>query len=140
MKKLFNKLFLIREIKSKEGKVHFRRYRFLATPWLNVYVHQICRSDREKHMHDHPWDFITLILWRGYIEFTEKYPKGTKRGFLHIVPHKAEEVHQFALEDESKSTWTFVITGSRRREWGYQTESGWFSNETYRILKEKNEL
>ena len=132
--------FLIREIKSKEGKIHFRRYRLLATRWFNIYIHQICRSDREKHPHDHPWNFLTFILWRGYIEFTEKYPTGKDRKMFHMVYHEAEDIHQFALKDESKSTWTLVFTGPRRREWGYQTESGWFDNETYRILKEKNEL
>jgi hypothetical protein len=137
---LFKKLFLIREIISKKGELHFQRYRLLATPFLNIYVHRLCKSDREKHMHDHPWSFITLILWRGYMEYMESYPEGISRKWLHIVYHKAEEVHKFKLLDETKSTWTLVITGPRRREWGYKVGSDWFDNQTYRELKQKNEL
>ena len=51
---------------------------FPALPYLTRYVlikarsWQLClhvfhRSDFPD-WHDHPWDFLTLVLWRGYIE------------------------------------------------------------------------
>lgn len=54
MNSIIRKFFLVKEIISKEGEVHFRRYRLLATPWFNIYIHNIRRSDEDIHMHDHP--------------------------------------------------------------------------------------
>jgi len=132
--------FLIREIKSKEGEVHFQRYRLFACPWFNIYIHKLCKSDEEKHPHDHPWSFITFILKGNYIEYTLDHPRGILRKWLHIVYHRAEDVHKFILPEEPKPTWTLVFTGPRKREWGYLTETGWFRNDVYREMKRKNEV
>ena len=40
---------MVREIVSREGNVHFRRYRLLWTPRGAVYVHHILVSDQDKH-------------------------------------------------------------------------------------------
>ena len=34
-----------------------------------IYLHEFHRSDHDE-MHDHPWWFVSLILWRGYVEET----------------------------------------------------------------------
>ena len=62
-------LFLVKEIKSKAGELHFRRWRFLETPWFGIYLHYIAKADEDKHPHDHPWSFVGIILWGGYEEF-----------------------------------------------------------------------
>lgn len=47
-------IFLIKEIKSKTGDLHFRRWRIIETPWFSIYVHGIYKADEEAHLHDHP--------------------------------------------------------------------------------------
>jgi hypothetical protein len=52
------------------------RYQLLRTPWFNIYLHHFLRSDNDRHFHDHPWHFLTILLAGGYIEHT---PCGTFR-------------------------------------------------------------
>ena len=65
---LLRKLFLTREIISRTGVVHFRRYRLLKTPIMRLYLHQILESDKDGDLHCHPWSFVSLILKGHYVE------------------------------------------------------------------------
>lgn len=38
-----------------------------------IRVHQILRSDNDRHLHDHPWPFATLILRGGYVEILQQH-------------------------------------------------------------------
>jgi hypothetical protein len=135
-------LFLVKEIISKEGTVHFRRYRLLSTPWFNIYVHQICHSDRERDRHDHPWDYSSLILQGAYFEITKDLDslqiEIIPRYAGDVIEHKAEEAHRINLITDE--VWTLVVTSKTRRVWGYQTVKGWIDHITYRQLKNKNLL
>lgn len=140
---MFKNLFLVKEIVSKEGKVHFRRYRLLSTPWFSLYLHQICRSDEDVDMHDHPWDFESMILSGSYAEFS-KYPpefddvEYNKFYAGDCIKHNAEDAHRIYLL--SPEVWTLVFTSGRNREWGYQTSEGWINHEEYRRRKREGTL
>jgi hypothetical protein len=134
---LIKKLLLTREIISRTGVVHFRRYRLLETPILRFYIHQILESDKDGDLHDHPWNLISIILKGGYIErFWDK-----KRKRNQLVAHSSFDIFRRSATDFHcidkilKPVWTFVIAYGKRREWGYQTEIGWVDNKTYRQLK-----
>ncbi len=140
---LIRKLFLVKEIISQFGHVHFRRYRLLQTPWFAIYIHQILRSDEELDMHDHPWKFTSVILSGSYEETVTSPPYfDTTRWLRHyqgdVVEHAAEEAHRLRLT--SKEVWTLVITSGRKREWGYQTKTGWLGHKEYRQLKNERML
>ncbi len=123
---------LVKKIVSRAGKVHFKRWRLLATPWLNIYIHGIYEKDEEAHMHDHPWNFLSIILSGGYVEQTEQ--GFSDRRFLNVKYCKADKTHRiFSLFN---NTYTLVITGKKFRNWGYKTERGWIDFESYR--KEKH--
>ncbi len=144
------KHFLIKEIVSKEGVVHFRRYRLLATPWFNIYIHNILHSDEDKHGHDHPWHFMSIILRGEYLEqwfrFSEdwKYRAGyafhiNRRSPRSVIRHHAEDFHKITLL--TPSVWTLVFTSGRARSlWGFQTENGWIDFMEYRKLKNEGRL
>jgi hypothetical protein len=138
---------MVREIVSREGNVHFRRYRLLWTPWGAVYVHHILVSDQDKHPHGHPWDFTSLILWGGYIEqlwessvrlhqlqpVDVPVPETSEARIGTLIRRQANQFHHIQL---LKPTWTLVWTGPRIHDpWGYWTERGWVSNAEYRRLK-----
>ncbi len=63
---------LIKEIKSKEGVLHFRRWNILTVSnrFINfsIYLHGIYKEDQDPHLHNHPWNIATIILWGSYIE------------------------------------------------------------------------
>jgi hypothetical protein len=141
--RIIRKLFLVKEIISKQGVVHFRRYRLIQTPWFAVYLHQICKSDEDKDLHDHPWSFESLILKGSY---RENYSTGMHHYVVRnktyyagdVVQHDAEDAHQLTLL--SQEAWTLVFTSGREREWGYRTAMGWVDNKTYRQLKNDGKL
>lgn len=141
--RLIRWLFLVKEIVSKEGKVHFRRYRLLATPWFNIYIHQILKSDAEAHMHDHPWNFFSFILSGGYKEVST-YAPSWQQVWTHyylrhsLVHHKRSDAHKITLM--APCVWTLVLTYGKWKTWGYQTEAGWIDFKSYRELKDEGKL
>lgn len=150
MREVIRSLFLVKEIISKDGLVHFRRWRILATPWFNIYIHNILRSDEEAHPHDHPWNFLSFILKGGYSEewlpfyedtaFASGEPmiKSVRRPGT-FVYHDAKDFHKLTLL--KNSAWTLVFTfGKRRPTWGFQTEQGWIEHKAYRELKHEGKL
>jgi len=150
VKEIIRLWFLTKEIISKEGVVHFRRYRLLSTPWFNIYIHNILKSDEDAHPHDHPWHFLSFILWGGYTEewrpaYEDRmYRNGfslyiSKRYPATMVYHHAKDFHKITLL--KKSAWTLVFTfGKRRPSWGYQTPQGWIDFKDYRDLKNEGKL
>lgn len=144
LSRLIKKLFLVKEIVSKRGDVHFRRYRLLQLPWFAIYIHQICRSDEDTEMHDHPWDFASVILEGSYREaarFPPHYETVRYQQFYSgdVIEHKAEDVHKITLV--SKEVWTLVFTSGRDRYWGYRFADGsWIGHKEYRQLKNEGKL
>lgn len=141
--KIIRRLFLVKEIISKQGEVHFRRYRLLQTPWLALYIHQILKSDEDKHFHDHPWNFQSLILKGSYREQYTLPPnhwviRNKTYELGDVVQRKAEDAHQITLR--TPEVWTLVLTSGRERVWGYQTEFGWIDFKSYRQLKNEGKL
>jgi hypothetical protein len=47
------------------GGSYMRRYIF-RTPWFTLRLHHILRSDDDRHLHDHPFDFTSFLLTGGY--------------------------------------------------------------------------
>jgi len=113
---------------------YMRRW-MVKTPWGMLRLHRIMRSDSRDHFHDHPMDFVSLILSGGYVEYRpnqppKHFPPGS------VVVRRAEDLHY--LELMGKPAWTFLVTSLPRREWGFATEEGWIGNDHYDAwLKEK---
>lgn len=144
--KFFDKwLNKVMELKNKTGEVHFRRWKIFESNWFNIYIHQILKSDTDKHLHNHPWNFISFIIQSGYFETR---PEGVRPCFGGVVVKKAREFHKIKLipksilgEDETEC-WTLVFTGKRiNPDWGYllhdinKKVGVVVNNETYRKMK-----
>lgn len=143
LSKLIRKFLLVKEIISKYGQVHFRRYRLIETPWFAVYVHQICKSDEDTDPHDHPWGFSSVILEGAYQESCWYAPHFDSMQIQtyytgDVIEHKAEDAHKLRLL--STEVWTLVFTSGRERYWGYQTKNGWIGHKEYRQLKNEGRL
>jgi|ERR1700722_3783114 len=48
---------------------YLTRLVIIDCPLGAAYLHYFHRSDADE-FHDHPWNFASLILWRGYFEVT----------------------------------------------------------------------
>lgn len=135
---LVRKLFLVKEIKSRAGVLHFQRFRILQTPWFALFLHRISASDEDKHAHDHPWDFISFLLKGAYEETWFKSPhwslpmhRTVKAGQL--VKHDHSDAHKLTLV--TPVVWSLVLTRGHDNPWGYQTDDGWVSHDIYRFKK-----
>lgn len=128
---------LIREIKSKTGDVHFKRWEILKTRWGSIWLHAIYKADIDKHLHNHPWHFISIILKGSYKEITQKGISFQRPGKINI--RNGENYHKI-LEVESKVVYTLFFATEPKRLWGYDVDGKFLDHETYRELKNKGEL
>lgn len=102
----------------------------------NLFLHKICRSDQERDLHDHPWNWASLILKGSYQEITEN---GTVNAVLH--PHafwnhdkykifrpftfrkgKATDTHRLVLIND-KPVWSLFWHGKRIQKWGFYVKN-----------------
>lgn len=114
---IFRKTVL--RIKDANGPIYLIRYSLLTLPWFSIKLHKILMSD-DDCMHDHPWSFISIILWGGYAEHTPKRKKLYGVGSILWRPNPW--IHK--LEIFQPAT-TLVITFKKVRLWGFITPSGW---------------
>lgn len=108
------------------GSLYMRRWRCVNAPrWLGgwgVRLHHIVRGDADRELHDHPFTFLSVVLWGGYLEYRERGPARLYRAGS-VLWRRAEALHR--LELPGGSTWTLVFRGPVRRAWGFQTARGW---------------
>lgn len=128
---MIDKLFLIKEIKSKTGVVHFKRYRLLNLYFFKICLHFIYERDKDDYLHDHPWNYIIIPLKGSYKEKTVNGINIIKFGQIHFK--RAEHLH--AINEIISPTITLAILGRSKRVWGYQTDNGWVNHIEYRKNK-----
>lgn len=96
--------------------------------WLPfaIRLHHILRSDMDRHLHTHPWDYSTLILKGGYFEVTvdeQGNQVQTWYGPGSFLTRKAHTQHRLVIP-QGQTAWTMFIHKKKSREWGFVTEKG----------------
>lgn len=118
------------------GKPHFiiggadnpyllRWFLIPRNPWFNIYLHKFLRDDDDRALHDHPWSFLSIMIRGDYIEFRET--GFSIRCAPSIAFRRATDRHRVKLfkdGDKSEPCWTIVITGPKKREWGFWCPKG----------------
>ena len=112
------------------GRYMTRWIFFLPNPYFNIYLHKFHASDDTSvGMHDHPWNFLSIVLKGCYREMIRYKPGGfdnvVSRRWLSVAFRRAESAHYVLLEPGKGTTWSLLFTGRRRRIWGFYTPSGW---------------
>jgi len=130
------------DIRDPDGTLYLRRWRILQTPWFAIYLHKIATPDKDRDLHDHPWSFASLVLLGGYDELLHEHPADdaidgyrpmgghVRRGWLSIAFRRATDAHRITRLHRTP-TWTLVLTGARRRSWGFYTAHGYVDWKTY---------
>lgn len=108
------------DITGNTGSVYIRRYKLIRCSRGNLFLHHIRRGDMDRCLHDHPWDFWTLILWAGYWEQMADGTHWRRPGL--ILRRSAKTAHRIEVD---RPAWSLVWTGPRMRLWGFWTAFGW---------------
>jgi hypothetical protein len=89
---------------------------------VNIYLHEINKSDDDRAFHDHPWVNTSFLIRGSYIEHT---PEGVfQRNAGDIIERPATALHRLEVVDNARVISLF-ITGPIVREWGFDCPQGW---------------
>jgi len=116
---------------ESEGDLYLWRLRVVQTPWGAIYLHRFARPDRDRHLHDHPWAFVSVVLRGGYTEQWRKIVGYPGSGWVNVTQRRRGSIHKVGLDichriDSIRpGTTTLVFCGPRSRMWGFYTENGW---------------
>jgi hypothetical protein len=139
----------------------------INTRFGGVKLHHFLRSDEDRDLHDHPWSFLSIILWGGYWEHVAgpTVPDPDHCCSL-CVEHSPAPGRHCALNEgrrttirtwygpgsilwrpapsvhrvelrEGRTAWTLVFTGPKRREWGFHTICGFIPWPRYARAKQE---
>lgn len=141
-------LFKSKTITREDGQPYLKRWYILNLGFVRIRLHKIMLSDYDC-LHDHPWNFITIILKGGYTEKSEKdffkLPKlwpesNVVKGWYDlerdvcvgevlkwygpgsVLYRNAEYKHKIVLphwNNVDHPSWSLVFMLKRRREWGF---------------------
>jgi hypothetical protein len=128
-----------------DGSLYMGRYCLFESRWLSARVHHIATADLDRHMHDHPWNFVSLVLRGGYLELRPAtlepcFELATRWWGLEwdgelqeqwiacprtagsVAFRRATDRHRVSLV--SPSTWTLFVYGPALQWWGFYTPQG----------------
>lgn len=87
---------------------------YIETPFFSIRLHHWLHSDDDRHLHDHPWNFITIILKGSYTDVSENGKELMHIG--KIAYRSATHKHYVKID---KDCWTILFTGPKIRKWGF---------------------
>lgn len=67
---ILDKLFKCRVIVNCDRNPYLLRWYVIRTKWIGLFIHKFIRSDEDRALHDHPWNFLVIPIWRGYREWS----------------------------------------------------------------------
>lgn len=90
----------------------------MPKPWMpfSIRLHHIMRPDADRHLHDHPFNFRSILLAGTYIEQAEDRFRMFEAGDTYRSP--AGRFHR--LDDiDPAGVWSLFIMGRRVNDWGF---------------------
>jgi hypothetical protein len=110
---------------------YLTRWRLIQTPWFGIYLHRFDGPDPRTTLHDHPWNFTSLVLRGGYIQrrldpHTRLVDEASRIRWINRL--RAHDAHAI-VRLLRVPTWTLMLVGRRVRLWGYvekhDDRAGW---------------
>jgi hypothetical protein len=94
---------------------------------FSIRLHHWIRSDDKRFFHDHPSNFISIILRGSYTNVTPNGRNEVKAGSMWIA--KAKDRHY--LDIPKGGAWTLILCGRPYHKWGFWIEE----NRKFRPLR-----
>lgn len=95
---------------------HRRAWRLVPS----VRLHLIARPDVDRHLHDHPADFRSLVI-KGWYREEDIFGRVRTVTAGDTYASRAERFHRIA-EVPEHGVWTIFILGPKRHKWGFLVE------------------
>lgn len=114
------------------GDPYMFRYYLLRIRALNfkIHLHHIIRSDEDDWLHDHPWNFVSIVLWEGYTEETMTGVRRIRAG--QVVRHRQRDAHRLTLR---RPAWTLCFVTGKKKKWGFHLPAGWMESKKFFDVK-----
>lgn len=133
MKSLIAKWLRRFDIYDRDGGLYLTRWHLVRFFGRKIMLHRMVAPDYAREPHDHPWGFITIVLWGGYVEGILD-PDGTMKERVnrpgHIRANSSLHAH-VVTKLLGKQCWTLILRGKRVRQWGFYTQCGWQHFKTF---------
>lgn len=116
-----------------DGTLYMARFQLAQRCGFVLRLHHIATHDLDRHLHDHPWNFLSIVLTGCYIEFRPATIKPCFDGDVetvtarHRMPgsiafRRSTDRHRIAFVRDQ--TWTLFLTWPRVQWWGFYTPAG----------------
>jgi len=118
---------------SKDPKPYLIRSIVFKSKWFCIYIHRFLSSDKPVP-HDHPWNFFTWIISKGYVEQLyfdigvrddQQTCWSIARRPGSIIRRKCSDVHrvvvskEYSLEEKNEAPLSVCFIGPRKQEWSF---------------------
>lgn len=110
------------------GTPYLERYYITTVFGRQIWLHKFLRNDAERHVHDHPWTALSVILTGQYTEEMSTIQPMINSGQLLTRHHRHLSApafnwisghHMHRIISVKPDTWTLMIVGQRHGR-------GWF--------------
>lgn len=94
-------------------------------------VHHWYKSDDDRHLHDHPWWFVTVVLKGGYTDVSAAdgfLDAEATRRYDHLSAGSVRfrrALHAHTVQVDPGGCWTIMLTGRHSRDWGFYVGGAW---------------
>lgn len=98
-----------------DPKCPYVRRWLLDCYFFSVRIHHWISSDDLRYPHDHPWWYLTIVLWGSYEDISPEGNRTLRAPAIAYFP----ATHKHSVKVGPKGAITFLLTGPERRTWGY---------------------
>jgi hypothetical protein len=134
-----------------DGAPYMERYWIARLFGYSIRLHHIQTVDYDRHMHNHPWSFASLVLRGWYVERRPLFDEPTfgpdlrefstrnvrSAGSLEFRFH---EDRHLITEVSPGGVWTMIFTGKKSQPWGFFTESGFVKWRDYSSCRDNGQV
>ncbi len=130
--RILNRLFEKKVVVNCAREPYLHRWYLLRTEPVGI-LHKFVRSDEDRALHDHPWSFIVIPLWGGYVEHTDVPFDSTRIDHWSQHLNVPEEflyldLHSYLPEmlpdrlDKKRRVWPLISTRYRGTDYRHRVE------------------
>lgn len=101
---------------------------------FGLFAHRILGPDPGLDLHDHPWEFVTVVVRGGYNELfaSARTPERARhRRWARWTVHRFRQTDAHRITTVEPGTLTLVFRGPKNRRWGFYPPAGFVDYEAY---------